>query len=71
MAYLQIDIILNQAPTLVAPSAPVNVNENGVAQRVIYTLNVTDPEGDAVSCDITVVSSSSTNFGVWQGAIGK
>ena len=71
LLFVQINVIPNQAPTLTSPTGPVNVNENEEAQRKIYTVNVTDPEGDAVSCDISAVSPSSSSFGIWQGTIGK
>ena len=66
----QIDITPNQVPALFAPTASVNVNENENAQRRIYVVNVTDPEGDAVSCSISAVSPAATIFGIWQGSNG-
>ena len=33
-------------------------------------VNVTDPEGDAVSCSISGVSPNTTNFGIWQDSNG-
>ena len=63
-------MVENQAPIVVAPIRPVLVNEKETNQRLIYTVNVTDPEGDTVACNISGALPSTTAFDIWKEASG-
>ncbi|KAL3891842.1 hypothetical protein ACJMK2_004087 [Sinanodonta woodiana] len=55
----------NQAPTITDPPSAVQISENTVALTSLYTLTVTDPENDAMYCNLTHVNPDSTSFAMW------
>lgn len=66
-----INLIQNMPPTIHNLPATTNLHEDHILEQLLYTLNVTDPESQTISCSVTAPASSPFFIKPISGTSGK